>query len=345
MRSKAQPIELTIEEKTTLDQLANSRNTPQGMAQRAKIVLLAADGLKNTDIACQLQLETHLVGRWRNRFRWKRLEGLQDEKGRGRKRLYSHDVRFKIITKSCETPPEGTHWTVRELAKEVNVSKSTVNRILHELDLKPWKVEEWLTSYDPEFEKKAAEICGLYLNPPENALVVSVDEKTGIQALGRVNEDKPERPGSPRKQDFEYIRHGTACLFAAFVVHDGKVIADVKDRHTANDFIDFLDTINSCCPKDKMIHLIVDNFSAHKTINVKEWFAKHGRFVIHFTPTHASWINQVEMWFSILARRLLKHAVFDSKEALVQAIMDYIRKYNEHSKPFRWTYDADPLRI
>ena len=325
MSRKAPVIGLTAEERKQLEQLVNKPSTAQAISLRARIILLAAGGMANKEIHKALQVNKNVVNLWRRRFHEERLEGLKDRPGRGRKRIYGHDERLKVIAKGCEKPPEAQRWK--------------------EIDLKPHKVQMWLTSKDPDFECKAAEICGLYLNPPENALVISVDEKTGIQAVGRKYADKPERPGSLRKREFEYKRHGTVSLFAAFVVHSGEVIAEVKERHTRVEFIDFLEEVNRQCPKDRMIHVIVDNLAVHKTPEVKDWLSKHGRFEFHFTPTHASWLNQIEMWFSILARRFLKDGIFNSKEELVQGLMNYIKSYNEHPKAFRWTCAADPLRI
>lgn len=348
MSRKAPKIELSIEERQQLQQWVNKPSTPQALSLRAKIILLASKGRENKEIQQILQADKNVVSKWRRRFKREHLEGLRDRPGRGRKRIYGHSERLRVIIKGCEKPQEARRWTVRDLASalvDMRISKSTVGRILKEIDLKPHKVETWLSSRDPEFEPKAAEICGLYLSPPENALVVCVDEKTGIQALGRKLPDKPELPGSPRKREFEYQRHGTVSLFAAFTVHSGEVIAEVKERHTRIEFLDFLEEINHQCPKDKIIHVIVDNLAVHKTPEVKTWLSTHRRFEFHFTPTHASWLNQVEMWFSILARRFLKDGIFNSKGELIQGLMNYIKSYNEHAKPFRWTYAADPLRI
>jgi transposase len=348
MSRKAPIIELNPDERKELERIVASPSAPQGRAERARIILMAAYGKENREIASTLEIGKNAVTLWRKRFRWERMKGLLDHPGRGRKRKYRHDERLKLIAKSCEKPPEAQNWTIRDLAEAVSdlgLSKSTVGRILKEIDLKPHLVEGWLNSRDPEFDRKAAAICGLYLNPPENALVVCVDEKTGIQALGRKYPDLPERPGSRRKREFEYVRHGTASLFAAFVVHSGEVLAEVKDKHTRVEFIEFLDGINRSYPEDKMVYVIVDNLAVHKTQEVKEWLQRHQRFQFFFTPTHASWLNQVEMWFSILSKRYLKNGIFNSREELVQGMMEYIGKYNQHAKPFRWTYAADPLRI
>jgi transposase len=348
MPRRALVIELSTSEREELERLTRSGTTPQQMAMRARLVLLAASGRSNQEIEAALGVTKNVVTLWRTRFRWQRLEGLKDRPGRGRKRTYGHDERMAVIARSCEASVTGRAPTVREIAAALaplGISKSTVGRMMKALDLKPNKVESWLTSRDPEFERKAAEVCGLYLNPPDNALVISVDEKTSIQALGRVVPDKPARPGSARKRDFEYVRHGTTSLFAALVVHSGEIIADVKERHSRVEFIEFLDEINRRCPKDRMIHVIADNLAVHKTQEVNAWLARHARFHMHFTPTHASWLNQVELFFSIFARQFLKDGIFDSKQELIDGILAYIVRYNQTSKPFRWTYDADPLRI
>lgn len=348
MPRQAVPIELSPAERAELERLTRGGTTPQQLAMRARIVLLAAEGRRNQEIQAAVGVTKNVVTLWRTRFRWERMKGLQDRPGRGRKRTYGHEDRIKVIARSCETSESGRVPTVREIAQALaplGISKSTVGRMMRALDLKPNKVESWLTSRDPEFERKAAEVCGLYLNPPENALVISVDEKTSIQALGRAVPDKPARPGSARKRDFEYVRHGTTSLFAALVVHSGKVIADVKERNSRVEFIEFLDEIDRRCPKDRMIHVIADNLAVHKTPEVKAWLSRHARFTMHFTPTHASWLNQVELFFSILARQFLKDAIFDSKQALIDGMLAYVARYNETSKPFRWTYAADPLRI
>lgn len=347
MARRAVAIELSAEEREELERLTRSARTPQALAQRARIVLLASAGMENQQIAAEVGLHANVVGLWRQRFRQERMVGLADRPGRGRKRTYGHEARLAVVL-SSQSDDQGRRPSVRKIAASLEsqgMSKSTVARLLKAMDLKPWKVESWLTSRDPDFERKAAEICGLYLDPPTNALVVCVDEKTGIQALGRVVPDKPARPGSPRKQDFEYVRHGTASLFAAFLVHSGEVIAQVKQRHTRVEFIEFLEEIERCCPADRMIHLVVDNLAVHKTQEVRDWVARHWRFQLHFTPTHASWLNQVEMWFSILVRQYLKNAVFGSRQDLVAGLLRFIESYNTNAKPFRWTYAADPLRI
>lgn len=341
----APKIELDPQEREELEKLKRAKTTPKNIAQRVDVVLLAASGLQNEEIARLVGTTPLTVGVWRRRFRLNRMAGLKDRAGRGKKRVYGHDDRLKVIALSSEEREDGTRPTVRGTAARAGMSKTTVGRILKEIDLKPHRTEIWLTSRDPDFEKKAAEICGLYLNPPENALVVSVDEKTQIQALERKFPDKTARPKSPRKRDFEYIRHGTASLFAAFIVETGQVVASVKERHTRVEFLEFLDELDRACPGDRIVHVILDNLAVHKTQEVKDWIGRHFRFQLHFTPTHASWLNQVELFFSILSRRYLRDALVASREELVEGMMGFIRRYNEEARPFRWVHDSDPLRI
>jgi len=259
--------------------------------------------------------------------------------------VHGPDIRVRIAAEACR-PPEGvTHWSTRDLAKHIGgVSSATVQRVLAAEEIKPHLQEMWLNSQDPDFEAKQAEIIGLYLNPPENALVLSVDERTQMQALGRIAPDKPVRPGSPAKREFEYIRHGTKSLLAALAVHSGEVTGSCYDRHTHVEFLDFLRALDKAYPSGEL-HLIVDNLSVHKHEDVRKWLSRHRRIRFHFTPTHASWLNQIELWFSILSRKLLKRGIFNSKQELVAKVMDYIEMYNQTARPFQWTYTGDPLTI
>lgn len=221
-----------------------------------------------------------------------------------------------------------------------------VQRVLSAEKIKPHLSEYWLNSADPYFESKQTEIIGLYLNPPENALVISVDEKTGLQALGRKHPNKPVKKGSPEKMEFEYKRHGTVSLIASLAVHQGEVMGNCYERHTNNEFIDFLEEIDRSYGKhNKEIHLIVDNLSVHKHQNVRDWLSGHQNYFIHFTPTHASWLDQIELWFSIYTRKIIRRGVFDSKEDLVAKTLEFIELYNKKAKPFRWTYTGNPLTI
>jgi transposase len=348
MGRPAVTIKVTENEKRALKKLSRNGSTEQRYAIRARIILGLHEGKSNKEMADLLNVSQVVICKWRKRFARHRLEGLKDAKRSGRKIRYGHEQRIKLIQKTMEKP-KAPQWTVRdleaELMNEVGIKKSQINKILNEMDLKPHQVRSWLQSKDPEFEPKMVDICGLYLNPPENALILSVDEKPAIQALGRKNPDKPMRPGNPAKRDFEYARNGTVDLFAAFLVHEGKVIGMPSDQHTAEDFLDFLDHLNEELPKDKSIHIIMDNLKTHSTPEVKAWFARHLRWEIHFTPKHASWLNQVELWFSILSKRRLKNGVFNSKKELIDTIMSFIEKYNETGKPFKWTYRGTPLFI
>jgi transposase len=233
----------------------------------------------------------------------------------------------------------------RRLEAEVGISASQVWRICRALDLKPWQVGSWMTSHDPDFLAKAAEVCGLYLDPPEGAVVFSVDQKTGMQATSRVNPTRPAAPGRAARQEFEYRRHGTAVLFAALDVHHGEVIPQISDSSRSANFVAFLADLDRQVPADRALHVIADNLSAHKTPAVREFLAAHPRVSLHHTPTHASWLNQVELFFSILARGLLRHGEFDSIEDLGARILAFIAGYNQQAKPFRWTYDGRPLQV
>lgn len=348
MARKSVRIELNQEERKEIERKIRSHKIEKRYLMRMEVVLKALDGLTNKEISEKIGMSQMKVGKWRNRFAKYGIEGLQDASRSGRPLVYGHDVRLKILNKACEMPDMETHWSVRELEKELKelgIRKSQIHRVLNELDLKPHQFKYWLNSKDPDFERKEIEIVGLYLNPPENAIIVSVDEKTGIQALGRKYPNKVMRPGNVEKIEFEYKRHGTWSLFVALWVHSGKVKGLVEKRHTNGEFIKFLDKIVKEVPWNKELHIIVDNLSTHKHKNVKEWQDAHPNVVFHFTPTHASWLNQVEIWFSIMTRKILKRGVFASKEALKQKLLEYIEYYNKKAKPFAWTYAGKPCKI
>lgn len=347
MARKAVKIVLSNEEKSKLQKYANGKATEHRMVVRAKIVLMAANGTETIRIAKQLDISPKMVCKWRIQYSKYGIEGLSDAKRPGRPWKFGPEDRLKVITTACQKPEAITHWSIRELQKNVpnNMSRATIHRILKKTDLKPHQYKMWLNSNDPEFEAKQTEITGLYMNPPENALVICVDERTGMQALGRKIPNKPMRPGQPEKMEFEYVRHGTKSLIAAFVAHEGKVTGKCYDRHRHEEFIDFLEEIEKEYPQ-KELHIIVDNLSVHKHKDVNKWLEKrNGRIKFHFTPTHASWLNQIELWFSILSRKLLKRGIFNSREDLVAQVMKFIEKYNKEAKPFRWTYTGEPLKI
>jgi transposase len=340
---RAVPIELTDEERQTLEHWLRSPSQEYRLVQRARIVLLAGQGLSNQAIARQLGTHEVQVCKWRRRFAQHRLEGLRDRPRSGRPLRYGHEDRLRLIDTVVRRPEAESHWSTRTLAAVLGISKSHVQRLLKELDLKPHQVQEWLTSNDPDFEAKQAEIVGLYLNPPENALVISVDERTQMLVREPVRPSKPVRPGTPERREFEYVRHGVQSLIAALLVHQGTVIGRVEPTHTRVEFIRFLEVIDAETPADKDLHIVLDNLQVHKTPEVKAWVADHPRFHLHFTPTHASWLNQVEIWFSILGRRLLKRGIFASKEDQARQIADYIEKYNQTARPFAWTSQGKVL--
>lgn len=343
------PINLSESEQHELERLARKPTAEQRLAQRAKIILLAAEGHTNDYISSIVNIHPVKISKWRKRFATQRMNGLKDKPRSGRPLVYGHEARIAVIKKACKPPPAGSHWSVRDLERElksrVGISKSQINEILRKVDLKPHLVDMWLNSNDPDFEAKETDIVGLYLNPPENALVISVDEKTQMQTLTPTHPSKPMIPGSPEKREFNYKRHGVSSLFAALLVHDGTVIADIKERHRHQEFLDFIKLIHRRTPSNMELHIIVDNLSAHKHADVFAWVKKHNRAHLHFTPTHASWLNQIELWFSILARKVLKRGFFKSKEDQARQIMAFIEEYNKNAVPFAWTYAGKPLSI
>jgi transposase len=338
-------MDLTPQERQELDRVVRADTSEQRAVLRARIVLLADEERSTKEIMSMLGVSKPVVIKWRSRFAKDRLEALRDSPGRGRPRVHGADIRLKIAAEACR-PPEGTtHWSTRDLAEHIGgVSHVTVHRVLTAEKIKPHLQEMWLNSQVPDFEAKQAEIIGLYLDPPENALVLCVDERTGMQALGRLAPDKPVRPGVAARREFEYVRHGTKSLLAALAVHQGTVTGGCYDRHSHVEFLDFLRLLDKAYPSGEL-HLIVDNLSVHKHQNVRAWLKRHPRIKFHFTPTHASWLNQIELWFSILSRKLLKRGIFNSKDELVAKVMDYIDIYNQTARPFQWTYTGDPLAV
>lgn len=352
MSRVAVTIELDAEQRRKLEGRLRARRTEQRAVERARIVLLAADGFNNRQIAERLSADPDTVSKWRSRFAGEGLAGLEDRSRPGRPLVYGHDDRLKVIKTVTEEPPDpASHWTGHQIAEalaaDVGISRSQIWRILNDLDLKPHRVRSWLTSHDPEFWEKATDVCGLYLNPPEGALVLSVDEKTGMQAKSRINPTKPARPGSPARQEFEYRRHGTACLFAALDVHTGEIISETKGRNRSVEFISFLEHLDRVTPDELTLHLVLDNGPSHISKQTRKWLTdptRQDRFVVHHTPTHASWLNQIELFFSILGRRLLHRGEFGSLDELVSKVMTFITDYNQKAAPFRWTYQGKPLK-
>jgi len=345
------PLVVSDEDRDELRSWVRSRTIDYRYGQRARIVLLAADGVSNRAIGETVGMHYNQVGVWRSRYSEFGVDGLFDEDRPGRPPVYTHDDVIRLVSLVTELPPDGaTRWTMEALADRMHaygcaISASQVWRICQALDLKPWQTQSWMTSHDPDFWEKAADVCGLYLNPPENAVVWSVDEKSQIQAKSRVNPTKPARPGTPTRRDYGYARHGTVVLFAGLDVHEGDVAAWVTDSTRSDNFVEFLGDLLACTPKGLDLHCIVDNLSAHATPKVEKFLDQHKRVFLHNTPTHASWLNQVELFFSIIERRLLRHGEFSSRDDLADRIITFIKDYNRKAQPFRWTYDGRPLKI
>ena len=341
----ARRIELTAEEEQTLRMWTRAGTTEPRLSRRAKVILCCAQGLPIRAVGEQCGLSQISVFKWKRRFLERRLDGLADEQRPGRPASITAAQRLSVVDLATSTPLQGkTSWSVRDLAQASGLSATTVHRILSAGKLRPHKTEYWCgRSPDPEFEAKQAAILGLYLDPPENALVLSVDEKSQIQALDRTQAQLPMQAGKPRRLSATYKRGGTTCLLAALSVHDGEVTARCRERNDHVTFLAFLKALYRKYP-GRQLYVICDNLSVHKHKDVKEWAAKRRRLTILHTPTYASWLNQVEIFFNIFARDVLKDAVWRSRAELVRQIMKYIRIYSsERAKPFRWTYAGKPL--
>lgn len=345
MARKAPEIWLTKQEKEALQTIVRKDTSEQRIVLRAKIVLLASKGYRNDEIMEELGISKPVVIKWRRRFFEKRLEGLKDAPRPGKPRLYGPEIRIKIAAEACKPPSGQTHWSTRDLAKHIGgVNHTMVYRVLKAEKIKPHLYRMWKDSTDPDFESKMLEIVGLYIDPPENAMVLSVDEKTAIQALGRPKPNKIVKPGQVEKINYEYIRHGTQSLIAALAVHDGKINGRCFEHHSHKEFLIFLKDLAKRYPRQEL-HLIVDNLKVHKHPEVQKWLKRNERVHFYFTPTYASWLNQIELWFSILARKIIRRGIFNSKEELVTKIIEFIKCYNKEAKPFRWTYTGDPLTV
>lgn len=342
----ARRIELTAEEEATLRMWTRAGTTEQRLARRARVILACARGLPIRAVSEQCGLSQISVFKWKKRFLERRLDGLVDEKRPGRPASISAAERLSVVDLATSRPLQGeTSWSVRDLAQASGLSATTVHRILAEGKLHPHRIEYWCgRSPDPEFEAKQAAILGLYLNPPENALVLSVDEKSQIQALDRTQAQLPMRSGEPRRLTATYKRNGTTCLLAALSVHDGEVTARCRDKNDHVTFLAFLKALYRKYPR-KQLYVICDNLSVHKQKDVKEWAAKRRRLTILYTPTYASWLNQVEIFFNIFTREVMRGGVWTSKKQLIDQIMYYIKCYNEDAVPFAWNYTGKPLTV
>jgi transposase len=311
---------------------------------RARIVLGCAEGLPNQAVARQLRVCGATVGKWRERFRTARLEGLADEPRPGAPREISDAQVEAVITRTLEsTPPQATHWSTRSMARATKLSHMAVARIWQAFSLQPHRMETFKLSADPFFVEKVRDIAGLYLNPPEHAVVLCVDEKSQVQALDRTRPVLPLRPGLAERQSHDYIRHGTTSLFAALEVATGQVIGQCQRRHRAQEFLKFLEKVEGQLPAEPEVHLVMDNYGTHKTPKVKRWFARHPRYHLHFTPTSASWLNQVERFFAEITRRRIRRGTFTHVRELEEAIHSYLEHHNRRPKPFVWAATANAI--
>ena len=340
----AQEVILSDDERETLERWARRPKSAQGLALRCRIVLASADGGTNTAIAGQLGVTQGTVRKWRDRFVEQRLDGLQDEPRPGAPRTVGDDAVEIVIVKTLEeTPTDATHWSTRSMATATGMSQSAVSRIWRAFGLKPHLVDTFKLSPDPLFVEKVRDIVGLYVNPPEAALVLCVDEKTQIQALDRTSSVLPLRPGLPERRTHDYVRGGTTNLYAALDVATGHVIAGMTERHRAIEFRKFLNLINRSVPDDLDVHLVVDNVSTHKTPEIRKWLLRHPRFHLHFTPTYSSWMNLVERWFAELTNKWLRRGTHRSTKELESAIAHWIEQWNDEPKPFVWHKSADEI--
>jgi len=339
-----QPINLSEDVKNQLHSMARSRSLPHGIVRRAKIIIMAADGLNNKTIAQKIDLSAAVVGMWRKRFIQQGLMGLYDELKPGGPRSISDEQVARLIRKTLNKKPKnGTHWTCRSIAQETKLSKSTVNRVWSAFGIQPHRQKHFKLSADPFFVEKVRDIVGLYLNPPDEAMVLCVDEKSQIQALDRTQPMLPLGLGYVEGVTHDYKRHGTTTLFAAFDIASGQVLTQCKSRHRHQEFLNFLRHIDDNVPEDLDIHLVIDNYSTHKHKKVRRWLAVRPRYHVHYTPTYASWLNQVEIWFNIITQRAIRRGTFRSVKDLINKIQNYVDQYNKNSKPFMWTATADSI--
>ena len=339
----ALPVELDCETRNTLNQFVRSSSTPQSLALRSRIVLAAANGSSNQQIASALKIPAITVGKWRRSFAVEGIEGLRDAPRSGRPPKHDASVRQKVQTRVCQQPEDQSRWTVRTLAAEMGLPASTVHAMLVASKLQPHRIRTFTFSPDPDFEAKLLDIVALYLNPPENALVLCVDEKPSIQALDRTQPLLPLRAKKPRAWTNEYVRHGTQTLLAALEIATGKVVAHVRDRRTTVDFLNFMDDVVKSYPA-RELHVVLDNLNIHKNEAAKQWLLRHPRVHFHYTPTHASWMNMIECFFSILTRQALTQSVQRSKRDLKDFLLRYLKQYGENPTPFTWTKGPEHLQ-
>jgi len=336
MARRARTVQLSDADRNTLAMIRRATSTPQGLAVRAGIALMAADGVSNAAIARSLACSLPTVVQWRRRCAERGIAGLYDEAGRGRPHTYGQSVVDQVVATTMSRPPRGmTHWSSRTVAERVGVSQTTVCRVWRAYQLQPHRTRSFKFSDDPNLVRKVTDVIGLYLHPPEHAVVLCTDEKSQIQAIDRTQPMLPLRPGQVERRTHDYLRHGTTTLFAALDVATGVVTARCYAAHRHQEFLCFLKLICRTYRRGH-IHLVVDNYTTHKHPAVKDWLAQHPRFHLHFTPTSASWMNQVETWFSILTRKAIRRGSFKSVAVLMAAIRRFIDEWNNHCQPFAW---------
>src|ERR671935_805627 len=337
-------ITLTEDERQTLERWTQRASSSQALALRCRIVLACAAGLSNVEAGQRLGVHPATVAKWRTRFAARRLEGLSDEPRPGVPRSITDiQVEQVIVTTLEETPTDATHWSTRSMARATGMSQTAVSRIWRALGLKPHLAETWKLSSDPQFIDKVRDLCGLYLNPPEAAVVLCVDEKSQIQALDRTAPVLPLMPATPQRQSHDYLRHGTTNLYAALNLASGMVISQLTARHRAVEFKRFLARIHAAVPVELDVHLIVDNSSTHKTPAIRRWLVAHPRFHVHFTPTYSSWLNLVERWFAELTGKWLTRGTHRSAAELIRSIQSWIDTWNDAPRPFVWQKTADEI--
>jgi transposase len=338
-------VVLSDEERSVLTGWSRRRKTAQALALRSRIVLRCAEGGTIGEVAGDVGVSRNMVSKWRSRFVASRLEGLSDEPRSGRPRTITDEHVEQVITKTLEQAPPNhdSHWSTRSMAQTTGMSQSAISRIWRAFGLKPHQVQTWKLSTDPQFVDKVRDVVGVYMNPPENALVLAVDEKSQIQALDRTAPILPMMPTTPARASHDYVRHGTTSLFAAYDLFSGSVIAQHYRRHRHQEFLRFLKLIDTAVPKDLDLHLVLDNYGTHKTPEVKKWLLRHPRFHLHFTPTSSSWLNLVERWFAELTNRKLRRSAHRSVTELERDIRAWINEWNADPKPFIWTKTADEI--
>lgn len=343
----AETIALTSDERAELEQMTQSRTLPAGDVFRARLILMLADGVPYRTIQERLDTTAPTISRWKERFLTQRVAGLLEMRHPGQKpSLITPMLQAKVLDATRRKPKDGsTHWSCRKLAAQLGISKDTVQRIWHRAGLKPHRLQRYMASNDPEFERKAADIIGLYLHPPQHAAVFCVDEKSAIQALDRLDPVLPLSPGRVERHGFEYYRHGTLSLYAALDVRSGRIHGKTAARHTSDEFIAFLDEVVRLCKPKQEIHLILDNLSAHKTHKVDNFLQDHPNVKLHFTPTYSSWLNQVEIWFSRIERDVIARGIFTSVRDLARKLIRYIRAYSKTARPFQWKYSDVRRRV